>query len=321
MFSQVLKIAFSVAGSIIGAGFATGKELQLFFPLPDSRSLFYLSFSLGIMAIISVLYFSMQKKSVPNRFQKGFELFFFLFSGASCLVMFACGGETLKESFHLPLIVGNTVTYGLTLWIVSKGIKSVYRFNLIATPVLIVCIILISLSGFSIPAGMFGEETQPTLNMLVYTGYNLLSALPFLSAISGNTEEKHGFFGILVGYFLVLVCGLLLKSLLNLHHEAVLTAPLPLVKIVGMIHPLLSYLYTAMLYLSVLTTAVNSLYAVTRGKHTFSIGSVLLVFSFLGFTSLLESLYPVFGYFGIGIIILVIWDAYFDKSIRERKNL
>lgn len=317
--SEILKVAFSVAGSVIGAGFATGKELQLFFPLSDNRSLLCLSSSILLMLLVSLMYFGKQKKTLfPALFQFS-ELFFLLFSGASCLVMFACGGETLKESFRLPLAIGNTLTCLFTLLIVSRGIGSVYRFNLFATPVMMLCIIVISTTGLTLPVGLFPHTSKPVFNLLIYSGYNLLSVLPFLSAISEDTKKKVGMLGTTLGFILVLLCGLLLKLLLNFHHQAVFDAPIPMLKIVGMIHPMLSYLYTVMLLLSVLTTAVNALYAVTRGKHTVTVGLFLLTASFFGFTTLIEHLYPLFGYLGIGIICLIVWDGYFQKGIRERR--
>ncbi len=315
LISHMIKLAFSVAGSVIGAGFATGKELQLFFQSFGVDSLIYLTLSVALMAVVSILYFTNKKTMLHSTLTHRLSnLLFLLFSGASCIVMFACGGEALSESFLFPAFFGNSLTCIITLWIVSKGITSIYRFNLIATPILFSVIVVLCLIGISVPVGSFSQAKTHSFNMLLYTGYNLLSVLPFLSAIEKDTDKKTGTKGILFGFFLILTAALFIKLLLNLHHDAVTDSSLPMMKLAGMIHPFLSYLYTVMLYLSVLTTAVNSLYAVSRGKETIKIGCILFVLSLFGFTALIETLYPIFGYLGIGIVILIIWETLFSKA-------
>lgn len=267
------------------------------------------------MALVSVLYVSEQKRGLQKSWvTKLITPCFLMFSAASYLVMLACGGEALLESFRIPAPLGNVITCIITLLIVSFGIESVYRFNLVATPVLLIMILLIGCVGLWYPAGLFQERTKPVFDMLTYTGYNLLSILPFLAAISDDTAKKDGIFGICTGFFLILVAGLLLKVLLNAYHTTVANEALPILKIIDMISPRLSYLYTVMLYLSVLTTAVNGLYAVTRGKHTLTVSIALLGFSFFGFTNLINSLYPLFGYVGIGIVLLILWESSFKKK-------
>lgn len=304
-----------MAGGIIGAGFATGKELQLFFWNPDGRSLCLLAMSLLLMALISVLFFSGQKNGSQRKLVHRITTpCFWLFSAASYLVMLACGGEVLRESFSLSTFLGNSITWLITLFIVSFGVEGVYRFNLVATPILMAIMIFIGCTGLWKSAGLFGEYRKPLFDMLTYTGYNLLSMLPFLVAIQEEAPKKEGIRGIFLGYFLVAVVGLLLKALLNTYHSAVVTEALPLLKIIDMIQPKLSYLYMAMLYLSVLTTGVNGLYAITRGKHALFISLLLYLFSFFGFTTLINCLYPLFGYMGIGIVALILWDQLTSKT-------
>ncbi|MBQ7791923.1 MAG: hypothetical protein IJ367_00300, partial [Clostridia bacterium] len=242
-------------------------------------------------------------------------------SAASYLVMLACGGESLWECFSVPKVLGNTITCIATLLIVSFGIQGVYRFNLIATPLLILMMIFVSLVGLTTPVFLLSNEAEPMLNLLTYTGYNLLSMLPFLGAISAETPKKEGIRGILLGYFLIAVAGLLLKTLLNVYHSQVADEALPILKITDIIHPNLTYLYTVMLYLAVLTTAVNALYAITRGKYTIPVALILLGFSLFGFTNLLGSLYPLFGYAGIGIVVLILWKILSEKPNRKENKL
>lgn len=318
MQSKQLKPALTVAGTVIGAGFATGKELILFFQ-NDNTALWYLLISLIIMALVSLLYFSKQKDfKIPQKnffFHQAIETLFLLFSAASYTVMLACGGEALEESISLPFLGGTVVTFAITIGIVSFGVSNVYRFNLIATPVLLICMIAISLAGLFTPVGMFSASQSQSINLLMYAGYNLLSVLPVLGAISSTMEKKDGCIGISMGFFFVITVGLLLKCLLLRFCHLTPNTAIPVLSIVSYLGNYFHIFYTVMLYLSILTTAVNSFYAVTQGKNTLFIGLSLLCCSFLGFSTLIETLYPFFGYLGIGVIVYVISTAF-----KKQKN-
>lgn len=313
------KLAFTVAGTIIGAGFATGKELLLFFHNEPS-SLFSLLISVLLMGMVSLLYFSYQKKvTEKEQAYSVIELLFLLFSGASYAVMLACGGEALQESTGLSFPVGSILTFLITLGVVMFGAQNVYRFNLIATPVLLVCMTGISLAGLLTPVGLFEASQSKTINLLVYSGYNLLSVLPVLGALSYTVEKKEGYHGIILGFFLVAMVGLLLKGFLLRFSQFTDESAIPVLTVISKLQNGSEFLYTVMLYLSVLTTAVNGLFAVTKGKNPMIWGLGLLCCSFLGFSKLIETLYPFFGYLGIGVTIYVIINTY-GISKRSKKS-
>ncbi len=312
MPSKRLKLAFTVAGTVIGAGFATGKELLLFFPNTPA-SLWYLLICILIMIAVSILYISQRNfKKHQTKDSSVVNFIFMLFSAVSYTVMLACGGEALLESTGLSRPVGTILTYGVTLGIVFFGASNVYRFNLIATPVLLFCMAGISLTGLLSPAGMFGVSQSPQINLLIYSGYNLLSVLPVLSALSDTVTQKDAYRGIFLGFSLVLAVGILLKLLLIRFHTLSDQSAIPILSIISNLHGGLIIPYTVMLYLSVLTTAVNSLFAVVKNKNPVGISLLLCGCSFLGFTPLIETLYPLFGYIGIGVTATLIFQSFYQ---------
>ena len=312
MASKRLKLAFTVAGTVIGAGFATGKELLLFFG-NEPFSLWYLLLSMLLMLTVSLMYFSQQKTSWEQHpFLRFLKILFLCFSAASYAVMLACGGEALWETTNLPFPIGTVLTFLITLGIVRFGVQNVYRFNMLATPVLLICMAGISLAGLLSPVGLFEPSGLNSVNLLIYSGYNLLSVLPLISALTDTVEKKDGYTGILLGFFFVTVVGLLLKGLLLQYIAITANSAIPVLTVISHLHSGLNVLYAVMLYLSVLTTAVNSFYAVTKGNSVFSVGLLLLCCSFLGFSSLIETLYPFFGYLGIGVTLTVIIKAFYQ---------
>ncbi len=307
--SNTVKLAVSVAATVIGAGFATGKELQLFFPGNNPFSVVLLLCSLGIMALVSVWFYK-QKESggFPPGIYRFLRLMFLLFAGGSCAVMFACGGETLCQAVSLPLWVGNLLTCFLSVLVVKAGIHRVYRFNLIFSPLLLIALILISGYGLLVPVGCFSAKETPVFPMMLYTGYNLLSVLPFLAALPEDTPLPSVVRGIGLGFFLVALAGVGLKGVLIRFSDLYFFHPLPMLPVMERLHPGFISFYTIVLYLAILTTSVNCLYALCRGKNVAFCSLLLLGLSFTGFTLLMERLYTAFGYagiFGIGFVILL----------------
>ena len=108
-----MAVGFSVAGAVIGAGFATGQELLMFFPENGIAGNIYLAVSFMTMFITALLFCS--KRESENIFIKKtdnfFELIFYIFTGATFSVMLSCGGETLYELFGISVDFGVVITY------------------------------------------------------------------------------------------------------------------------------------------------------------------------------------------------------------------
>ena len=318
MRPKQLKLAFTVAGTVIGAGFATGKELLLFFG-NTPQSILHLVLCVLMMSAVSVLYFSQTHSDTQGKgIFSVINLIFLLFSGASYTVMLACGGEALFQSTGIFRPAGTILTYVITLGIVWLGIANVYRFNLIATPILLLCMAGISVAGLVSPVGLIEISQSATINLLSYAGYNLLSVLPVLSVLSHTVEKKDGYLGILWGFACILIVGILLKLLLLRFHTLSDQSAIPVLNIVSQIHSSFTILYTVMLYLSILTTAVNSLLATAGNKNPVPISIFLCCGSFLGFTSLIETIYPFFGYIGIGVTAILIIKSFYPSSKKGR---
>lgn len=318
MQSKRFKLAFTVAGTVIGAGFATGKELLLFFG-NTPRSLWYLVLCVLLMSAVSILYFG--QKSSPKQSAEDSSLvglIFLLFSAVSYTVMLACGGEALRESTGLSRPVGTVLTCEVTLGIVFFGVSNVYRFNLIATPVLLICMAGISLAGLITPAGLLGVSQSPSINLLIYSGYNLLSVLPVLSALSDTVSRRDAYFGIAGGFLCILAVGISVKLLLIRFQTLSDRSAIPILSIISNLNGSFTLPYTVMLYLSILTTAVNSLFAVVKNKNPIPVSLLLCGCSFLGFTPLIETLYPLFGYIGIGVTAMLVFQSFYQPAKKGR---
>jgi uncharacterized membrane protein YkvI len=222
--------------------------------------------------------------------------------------MLACGGQTIYENTNLDVRIGIFITYLIVIFIIKFGIEGVYKFNLFATPIIIFFLLLISFVGQINSA--FLDRTMPLVNSFSYAGYNILSVLPLLKAISMDTDYDDGFYGIIIGFIIIFIVSLALKLLLNSYFDFIMYDTIPILKIISLSGKHYSYIYSIVLYISILTTAVTCLFVVTKGKNILLLSLPLLAISFLGFSTLLEKLYTNFGYIGILIIIYLLTKGF-----------
>jgi uncharacterized membrane protein YkvI len=308
--NKSLKIALSVVGTVIGAGFATGKELLLFFGGAHIWGIIMLVLSVTVMCVASAAYFNILKTDAAQDSLKKFrrcKLIFPLFAAGSYSVMLACGGQALYDTFSLDFRIGILITCALTILSAKFGIEGIYRLNLIATPLIIISLILISFAGLASP--VFLNYAGPVKNMLLYAGYNILSVLPLIAGVARNTGEKTGIRGIFTGFGFVLVLSLLLKILLNAYYGIAAATDIPILKIVSLLNPYFTYIYSAALYSAVLTTAASCLYSLSEKINIFAAALPLMLLSTLGFGPLIEKIYTYFGYAGTIIIFIILINS------------
>jgi len=301
------KIGLTITGTIIGAGFATGKELLVFF---NGSSFFFTALMISaviLTGISSLIYFHNLKETKTNRI---LNIIFLAFSAGCYVIMLACGGQAIYDSLNLSYNSGVIITFILTIIIIKFGIEGIYRFNLFAAPIIVISLIFISFAGLSAP--VFSNASTPVVNSFLYSGYNILAVLPIISVIAKDSGKKEGFWGIIIGFFIVLITSISIKLLLNGYYSLISEEGIPIFKIVSILNPYFSYIYSMVLYTAIMTTAASLLYVLTKGKSMKAILMIsipLLIVSFLGFTTLLEKIYTYFGYIGIIIILLINGDG------------
>ena len=315
---KIMAVGFSIAGAVIGAGFATGKELLMFFPENGIAGNIYLAVSFMTMFITASLFCS--KRESENIFikktDKFFELIFYIFTGATFSVMLSCGGETLYELFGISVDFGVVITYIICMVITFFGISGVYFFNSVITPAMLFCIISVCIRG----------TTQKVSNMayymfksVSYSGFNLLTLLPFMKNISIKEKKKIFVFGSFFGFLLVTLCGITVKMVVD-KYSVFLTDEIPMLKIASLIDKNIGYFYGVLIYFAVLTTAVSCIFSLSEVLNKYLVSFPLLFIAFFGFEILISKVYTFFGYIGMVYIIYILLTVIFFENGKELKK-
>lgn len=338
---ESLKIAGAFVGVIVGAGFASGRELLLMFVdfgvwgllgAVVSASLFiFLGMALAGMG--SRLRASSHKDVVNalcGRYLGAFvDLMITFFMFAVTVVMLAGGGALLEQQFGIPALFGSLAVTVIVVAIVCLDVQKVIGMIGAATPLLILTAVAVALYGVATRGLSFGELDQLAsqqdagashwlLGALLYVSYNIVAGVPFLSIMGGTAKtEKHAIWGGIFGGALLGVLMLVMSLGLLSRLESVADLPMPMLSIATEISPVLGLVMAVVIFLMILNTAVGTLYSFSArllpaGTRTFRIGSaaagaLAFVGSLVGFVSLVGQVYPLFGYLGfllIGAVVL-----------------
>lgn len=156
IYMKILKIVFVIIGTLIGAGFASGQEVYIFFFSFGIKGLFGIIISSIIMGI--TIYRTLkiiEKNNVKNykelldclvkreKLKKIINIVVNLFILATFYIMIAGFGAYLEQEFNLNSTIGSGILAIFCLFIFKTNIKGLVKTNEILIPILIFIVILI----------------------------------------------------------------------------------------------------------------------------------------------------------------------------------
>lgn len=153
---EILKVVFVIIGTLIGAGFASGQEIYIFFFSFGIKGLIGILISSFIIGIIIYKTFQIINKNnidnygdFLNNFVKNKKVNNFtnaiinIFILVSFYIMIAGFGAYLQQEFNLNSIIGSSILAILCLILFKTNVKGLVKVNEILIPILIIIIILI----------------------------------------------------------------------------------------------------------------------------------------------------------------------------------
>ena len=243
-------------------------------------------------------------------------------------VMFAGAGANLRQQFDLPLWVGSLLMVVLVALTGMLDVDKVTRIIGAISPFIIVFLVGASIYSIIRADGTLAELEPATEGLLTtlpnwwvsavnYVGFNFMVAVSMAIVIGGThlNPREAGVGGLLGG---AIFGGLLIIVSVALFYsvEAVGGDDMPMLTIVDRVNPALGVAMAVVVYGMIFNTAIGMFYALgkrlTRNRkdrfRPVFLGSVAvgLALSFIGFQTLVSTVYPAIGYIGIVLIIVVI---------------
>lgn len=340
-FKGMLAVIGIYTATVIGAGFASGAEIEIFFARHGIVSVFGIALITLLFALSSVSVLLRIDESGLGSFKEymGFIASgrlagiidiictFFLFS-CFC-VMVAGSGAVAKQQFGFTPLLGCLIFLGLCYIVFCFGIKGIAAASAILAPIMILGMLVASIcSAFGATSTFFGEFTRLGDNFfvsaVVYVSYNTLTAAAVLATLGSYIKGRKlavaaGVGGsVLLGITALAIFFTLLK--LNVASE------IPMLIAAALLSPVFEFYYAIVLVFAMLTTAISCGFALTsrmceafkvkRWLFSLFMCTLALFISEFGFVQLVGKLYGFFGYLGSVLLALILIDLY--KLIKTR---
>ncbi|MBQ2896783.1 MAG: hypothetical protein IJE46_00480 [Clostridia bacterium] len=297
---------FIYIGAIVGAGFASGQEIAVFFGMDSS------GFGIPIAGFLFTLcafriFCDIEKYSITTYQQYlkektyFFSPFFNVISALFCCASYGImvsGVNTVLENFNIRY--GGIIFAGFCFVIFAFSLKGIEIVNLISTPLIISGMLTVGIR--SVP--VFADQTLKTT---YYVAYNMLGCLPVLCGFRIYIKNKKQ--AVLVS----VISGIILTLLMLIVNILTPMDYSEMPMLVQAKNLNLGVLYSAVLVLAMLTTAVSNGFGFIQSVKTKPLFSNIILFitalimlSF-GFAPLVEKVFVFFGVLSTALLFFVIF--------------
>lgn len=325
----MFKIIFLLIGTFVGAGFASGREIFNFFTiygLSGIVSIFIFSFLLFFLVLKCL---NIKEKLNINNYnefivylEKKYSLFNYqifisiinIFLAASFYIMTSSLASLFSYQFNISKIITVLITIIFCFYILSKNnFTFIYKINSILMPVLISFIFLFSINNINLNNIEFFSSNENIFFSIfmgiLYFSYNSLLLIPVVFNIKITKNYSNLKISLLFS-FIIFILLLLFNFLLLTFYSEILNIDLPIVYLCGSKVKVFGFF---IILSAILTTLISSGYSFVnnlnkKNKKIKLITFLLLsfVFSFFSLSALINFFYPLFGFFGLLQIFLIL---------------
>ena len=332
---NILKVVFVIIGTLIGAGFASGQEIYTFFFSYGLDGLIGILISSLILGIVIYKTLQIVQKYKIKTYKEFLEVFikpknngnFFnlkniiniiinIFILITFFIMIAGFGAYFEQELEINKLIGSAILAILSYIIFTTSVKGVVKVNEILVPILIVFITIIGLINlksidlFNIQNYVIRtNESNSILSGILYASYNSILLIPVLITLKDYLKDKKQIKIIsILTTFIILLLAIILFLLLIKVDVDITKLEMPIVYVVSNMFRGLKTVYGFIILGSILTTSISLgtsfLQNTSKNKKSYTqiaiimcITSVLV--SQIGFSNLINLLYPIFGYLGL----------------------
>lgn len=328
---EVISITLVIIGALIGAGFASGQEIFSFFYIYGKNGIY----GILIMSILIGIFIYKSLKIIYQKQVYNYNDFLYLFIKntkirnvilwivnvlllVSFYIMVAGFGAYFEQEIGINRIIGSIVLNLLCVIVFFSNIKGVLKASNLIVPFLIFFIFFIGIKNIVQirTIDFYQMKNNWILSMLIYNSYNFILLMPVLISLKKQiTKEKNiKKVSILVTIIILILSINIFFLLLNANIKEIENQEMPIVYIISNYFNKYKKIYAFIVLASIFTTAISVgigfLQNISKNSNSYPqfvlfmcITSLLM--SNIGFSKLLNFIYPVFGYIGILQIVII----------------
>ena len=332
---KILKAVFVIIGALIGAGFASGQEIYIFFYQYGINGIFGIIISSILLGFVTYKVLCICKenevtnyKSFLERFIKKekqleiFNIIMNIFILITFYIMIAGFGAYFEQQFGIYSLIGSIILSLICYFVFLKDVLGLIKVSQYIVPLLIGSLLMIGISVIDskniLEISHYVTENTNwkwILDSVLYGSYNTILLIPVLIALRKlvSNKKEQGIISI-VTTILVIVLSLIVFFMLTKVDVDIKNLEMPAVYVASKISVVFKYIYGFIILSSILTTSIslgtsfleNTAHDKKKHKQYAALICVSAVLvSNVGFSNLVNLLYPIFGYIGLFQIIKI----------------
>lgn len=338
---NVAKVIFVIIGSIIGAGFASGKEIYNFFIIYGTYGIIGIILSSCIIGYLLIKVFRIvEQKHISNYdnflteitnkyaiFKKfpyildSIKNIIKMFLLISFYIMIAAFSAYFSQEFGISTIIGAIILSIICYLVFMGSIERITKVNEILIPVLIfiiVFLVTINIRNFS-NINIMQKSTNLLKSLqdaILYGSYNSIVLVPIIIPLKKYLTKKldknivGSITAIILAIIAIAVFGIVLQIDIDIDK-----VELPTVYIAAQMGEFFKYGYGLVIIAAIFTSAISAGYGILensiQNRAKYKIKACLMcitaiLVSNIGFSWLVNTMYPIFGILGIAQILLIL---------------
>ncbi|WP_170006784.1 YkvI family membrane protein [Bacillus fonticola] len=335
-WGQSLQLAFVYVGTVVGAGFATGKEIVEFFTRFGFYGLLgivlsgylFMVFGTKLMELAietkSKSYQELNQVLFGKLFGSGINIVMMMILFGVNAVMLSGAGAVFEEQLGYPKMLGVFITIFLAILILLIGSKGLFLVNTFVVPMMVIFSFVMLYLAIQLPqftemalfVPVAEDGWKAFLTPFSYAAFNLSLAQAVLVPVAYEIDDRDvirwggRIGGLLLG--LILMSSHLTLSLL----ENVTLYEIPMAVMMKQLASGLYWIFILIIYGEIFTSVIGNTFGLERQlselvswsssmKITVIFGATYVV-SLVDYSTLLSALYPIFGYVGL-LFLFLLW--------------
>ena len=324
-------IVFTLIGAFIGAGFASGQEIYLFFYRYGKAGI--AGITLCSLILTYVIYKTLKivyenkietYKDLLNhifgekhKFSNLNNVLVNLFLGMTFFIMVAGFGTYFNQEFGIESFLGSAIFVSIAYLIFLKNVEGITKINSIIVPILTILIFIIGIINIpNIKLNQIGANLENINNgiswavqAIIYSSYNLILLIPVILNLKKfiKNQKQIKFIAISTGIIIAVMAIFTFLLLTNVKTDFS-KLEMPVVYVIKDKFMEFKTIYGIIILSAIFTTAIsvgmsflNNICKDQKNLPQYAVilCAISLIVSKIGFSNLVKILFPLFGYLGL----------------------
>ncbi|MGL4345339.1 MAG: YkvI family membrane protein [Cellulosilyticaceae bacterium] len=347
-----LQLATIFVGSIVGAGLSSGRELNQFFSVYGYKSfiglilcgLAYILIGKMIIEISAKYKVKSYDELVMLVCPKWVGIFtngiltLFLLSSTSIILAGSCA--VIHQYFGVPKWVGFLVMVGCSSLFLLRNTEGLFEVNSVIVPLLVAIMTVIfigfvrnepqTLSSTYLQA-LGARKNNWMTSSMIYSGFNIISIIGVLVPLTyeiGDTKVINQ--GVKIGTIILTIISSFIVFLMMVNPSYPSTYEIPILAVAKSIGKVVQVALLIVIWLEMFSSQISNIYSLSKcaenrigmsyRKSIFVILLIAAPFSMIGFSKLVDFLYPIYGVLSMMFMLSIIIFYYQSKITICKKS-